>query len=136
MNRFWSMPRTHRKRSSWLTSGITSGSRDRGDAAGDAAAERHPRPADLVAIEAVRRGERQVLGVAIEEVQRRDARPERVARLVDDRLEELLPRARGRRHARHAMEEPQLVELLLGGVARAAPPGSGSGWAVSVTPPR
>ena len=28
MNRLWSMPRTHRKRSSWLTSGITSGSRD------------------------------------------------------------------------------------------------------------
>jgi hypothetical protein len=28
MNRRWSMPRTHRKRSSALTSGITSGSRD------------------------------------------------------------------------------------------------------------
>src|SRR6266508_3521555 len=37
---------------------------------------------------------------------------ERVARLVDDRLQELVPRPRGRHEASHAMEEAQLVELL------------------------
>src|SRR5207253_1348252 len=47
----------------------------------------------------------------------RDARPERVARLVDDRLEELLPRARGRGHARDSVQEAELVELLRRGLA-------------------
>ena len=86
----------------------------RRDAAGDAASERDPRPPDLVAVEAVRRGKRQVLRIAIEEVERRHARPEGVPRLVDDRLEELLPRARRRGHARDPMQELQLLELFLG----------------------
>ena len=68
-NRRWSMPRTHRKRVSAGTSGMTSGSRRRRDAAGHALAERHPRPADLEAVEAVRGRERQVRSIAIEQVQ-------------------------------------------------------------------
>ena len=46
----------------------------RGDAAGDALAERDAGPADLVAVEAVRGRERQVGSVAVEQVERRDAR--------------------------------------------------------------
>ena len=98
-NRRWSMPRTHRKRGSALTSGMTSGSLRRGDAAGHALAERHPRPADLEAVEAVRRGERQVRSVAVQQVERGDVRVERVAGPVDDRLEQLVPGPRGRRQA-------------------------------------
>ena len=114
MNRRWSMPRTHRKRGSALTSGMTSGSRVGGDAAGDALAERDPRPADLEAVEAVRRGQRQVRSVAVEQVERGDVGVERVAGPVDDRLEQLVPRPRGRRQARDLVEEPQLLELVGG----------------------
>ena len=52
------------------TSGITSGSRVCGDAPGDALPEGDLRAPDLVTIEAVRRGERQVALVAIQQVQR------------------------------------------------------------------
>ena len=93
---------------------MTSGSRVGGDAAGDALAERDPGPADLVAVEAVRRGQRQVRSVAVEQVERGDVGVERVAGPVDDRLEQLVPRPRGRREARDLVQEPQLVELVLG----------------------
>ena len=112
MNRRWSMPRTQRKRFSAGTSGTTSGSRVDGDEAGDALAERHPRPADLVAVEAVRGRERQVGSVPIEQVQRGDVRVERVAGPVDDGLEQLVPRPGGRREARDLVEEAELLELL------------------------
>ena len=36
----------------------------------------------------------------------------RVAGLVDDGLEELVPGLRGRREARDAVKEPELIELL------------------------
>jgi hypothetical protein len=91
------------------------------DAARHARPERHPRTTDLEPIEPVRGGERQVLGVTIEEVQGGDARPERVARLVDDRLEELFPCARGGGQARHAMQEPELVDLLRRRIAAGCP---------------
>ena len=113
------MPRTHRKRGSALTSGMTSGSRGRGDAAGDALAERHPRPADLEAVEAVGRGERQVRSVAVEQVERGDVRVEHVAGPVDDGLEQLVPRPRGRREARDLVQEAELLELV--GAARRRP---------------
>ena len=44
----------------------------RGDPAGHALAERHPRAADLVAVESVRRGQGQVGAVAVEQVERGD----------------------------------------------------------------
>ena len=54
MNRRWSMPRTHRKRGSAATSGMTIGVARRRHPPGDALAERDLGPADLVAVEAVR----------------------------------------------------------------------------------
>ena len=83
-----------------------------GDAAGDALAERHPGAADLVAVQAVRGRQRQVRAVAVEQVERRDVGVEGVARLVDDRLEQLVPRPRRRGQAGHAVQEAQLLELL------------------------
>ena len=91
---------------------MTSGSRAGGDAARDALAERNPGPADLVAIEAVRRGEGQVGSVPIEQVERGDVGVERIAGPVDDRLEELVPRPRRRREAGDLMQEPELLELI------------------------
>ena len=84
----------------------------RGDAAGDALAERHARPADLEAVEAVGRGQRQVRSIAVEQVERGDVGVERVAGPVDDGLEQLVPRPRGRREARDLVQEAQLLELV------------------------
>ena len=81
--------------------------------AGDPLPEGHDRAADLVAVEPVRRGEPEVEPVAVEEVERGDVRPERVAGAVDDGLEELLPRPRGRRETEELVEEAELA----GGVA-------------------
>ena len=83
-----------------------------GDAAGHALAEGHARPADLEAVQAVGGGQRQVGPVAVEQVERRDVRVEGVARLVDDRLQQLVPGPGGRGQARHAVQEAQLLELL------------------------
>ena len=84
----------------------------RGDAAGDALAERHPRPADLEAVEPGRRRQRQVRSVAVQQVEGGDVRVERVAGPVDDRLEQLVPRPRGRGEAQDVVEEPEPVELV------------------------
>ena len=111
-NRRWSMPRTHRKRGSALTSGMTSGSLGRGDATGHALAERDARPTDLEAVEAVGGGQRQVRSVAIEQVERGDVGVERVAGPVDDRLQQLVPGPGGRRQPRDLVQEAQLVELV------------------------
>ena len=46
---------------------------------------------------------------------------EGVARSVDDRLEELVPRPRRGRQARDAMEEPKLLELLGAGLRSSLP---------------
>ena len=83
-----------------------------GDPPGHALAERHAGAPDLVPVEPVRRGEGQVRLVAVEEVEGGDIRVERVAGLVDDGLEQLVPGPRGRGQAHDAVEEPQLVELL------------------------
>ena len=83
-----------------------------GDVAGDALAERHPRPADLEAVEAVGRGQRQVRSIAVEQVERGDIGMERVARPVDDRLQQLVPRPRRRRQAGDVVQEAQLVRPL------------------------
>ena len=123
-NRRWSMPRTHRKRGSALTSGMTSGSRVGGDAPGHALAERHPRPADLEAIEAVGRGQGQVRSVAIEQVERGDVGVERVAGPVDDRLEQLVPGPRRRRQAGDLVQEPELLELVRAASRTRAAPAS------------
>jgi hypothetical protein len=74
--------------------------------------ERHTGAPDLEAVEAVRGGQRQVGPVAVEEVQRGHVGVQRVARLVDDRLQEFVPRARGGGQASHAVQEAQLLELL------------------------
>ena len=91
---------------------MTSGSLVCGDAAGDALAVRHPRPADLEAVEAVRRRQRQVGSVPIEQVQRGDVRVERVAGPVDHGLEQLVPRPGGRREAGDLVQEAELLELI------------------------
>ena len=83
-----------------------------GDAAGHALAERDARPADLVAVEAVRGGQRQVRSVAVEQIERGDIRVEHVARPVDDGLEQLVPRPRGRGEARDLVQEAELLELV------------------------
>ena len=80
--------------------------------AGHAFAERDPRPADLEAVEAVGRGQRQVRSVPVEQVERGDIGMEGVARPVDDRLEQLVPGARGRGQARDIVDELQLIELV------------------------
>ena len=95
----------------------------RGDPAGDPLAERHDRAPDLEPVEAVRRGEGQAAPVAVEQVQRRDAGVERVARPVDDGLEQLLPGLGGRREAEQAVQEPQLRD----GVVRAPGRPAGGG---------
>ena len=82
-----------------------------GDPPGNALAVRHPRPPDLVPVETVRRRERQVRSVPIEEVERGDVRVERVPGAVDNRLEQLVPRSRGRREAGDLVEELELLEL-------------------------
>ena len=84
----------------------------RGDVAGHALAVRHPRPPDLEAIEAGRRGERQVRSIAVEEVEGGDVGVERIAGAVDDGLEQLVPRPRGRREARDLVQEAELRELI------------------------
>ena len=114
-NRRWSMPRTHRKRGSARTSGMTSGSTGRGDTPGHALAERNARPADLEPVEAVGRGQRQVRSVPVEQVERGDIRVQDVPGPVDDRLEQLVPRPRGRREARDLVQEAELFELIVGG---------------------
>ena len=91
---------------------MTSGCCDGGDPAGDALAERDPRPADLVAVEAVRGGEGQVRSIPIQQVEGGDVRVERVAGPVDDRLEELVPGPRRRRETQDLVEEPELLELV------------------------
>ena len=89
-----------------------------GDDPGHALAERDARPADLVAVEAVRRGQRQVRSVAVEQIERGDIRVEHVAGPVDDGLEQLVPRPRGGREPGDLVQEAELLELvggLLGG---------------------
>ena len=110
-NRRWSMPRTHRKRGSALTSGMTSGCWVGGDVAGHALAERDPGAADLEPVQAVRRRQRQVRSVAIEQVEGGDIGMERVPRLVDDRREQLVPGAGRRREPGDVVEEAELLEL-------------------------
>ena len=130
--RRWSMPRTHRKRGSAWTSGMTSGSRVGGDPPGHALAERHARPADLEPVEAVGRGQRQVRSVAVEQVERGDIRVEHVPGPVDDGLEQLVPRPRRRREAGDLVEEAELLELVVGGArAASAPSRLGRGWRVA-----
>ncbi len=80
--------------------------------AGHSVAVRHPRPSDLEAIEAGRRGERQVRSVAVEEIQGRNVGVERIAGPVDDGLEQLVPRPRGCREARDLVQEAELRELI------------------------
>ena len=92
----------------------------RGDAPGDPLAEGHARPTDLVAVEPVGGGQREHRPVAVEEVQRTDVRPQRIARAVDDRLEELVPGLGGGREPQDLVEEAKLLERF--GVA-----GRGSG---------
>ncbi len=75
--------------------------------------ERHPGATDLVAVETVRCGEGQAGPVAVEQVERRDVGPERVAGLVDDRLEQLVPGPGRRRQAGHTVKEAELIELIL-----------------------
>ena len=50
---------------------------------------------------------------------------ERIARPVDDRLEQFVPGPRGRRQAGHLVQEAQLLELVRGARRQAAlaPPG-------------
>ena len=79
---------------------------------GHAFAEWHPGPADLESVEAVGGGEREVRSISIEEIERGDVRMECVAGLIDHGLEQLVPGLRGGRQARHAMQEPELLELL------------------------
>ena len=81
---------------------------------GHALPERHPRTANLVTVEPVRCGQGQMAAVAIEQVQRADVGVERVASLVHDRLEQLVPGPGRRGQTGNAMQEAQLPELLLG----------------------
>ena len=108
------MPRTHRKRGVGPDVGDDQRLALGGDAAGDALAERHARPADLEAVEAVRRGQRQVRSVAVEQVERGDVGVQHVPGPVDDRLEQLVPRPRRRRQAGDLVQEAQLFELVVG----------------------
>ena len=110
--RRWSMPRTHRNRGVGLDVGDDQRLAVGGDPAGDALAERHARPADLEAVEAVGRGQGQVRSVAVEEVQRGDIGVEDIAGPVDDGLEQLVPRPGRRRQAGDLVEEAQLLELV------------------------
>ena len=112
MNRRWSMPADPQE--ALLGRDVRNDERlaGLGDEPGHALAERHPRPADLEAVEAVRRRQRQVGSVPIEQVQRGDVRVECVAGPVDDGLEQLVPRSRGRREARDLVEEAELLELV------------------------
>ena len=92
-----------------------------GDQAGHALAERDPGTSDLILVEPVRRRERQVPSIAIEQVERGDVGVQRVPGLVDDRREQLFPRPGRRREPDDAMEELELLELLgrwLGGRGR------------------
>ena len=84
----------------------------RGDAARHAFSEWHPRATDLEAIEAVRRSERQVGSIPIQQVQRGDVGVEGIAGPVDDRFEELVPGPRSGREARDLMQEPELLKLV------------------------
>ena len=119
--RRWSRPRTHRKRGSALTSRDHQRLAMGRDVAGHALAERDPRPADLEPVEAVRRGQRQVRSVPVEQVERGDIGMEGVARPVDDRLEQLVPGARGGRQAGDIVDEAQLIELVGRGQVVPAP---------------
>jgi hypothetical protein len=56
----------------------------------DAFAERHARPPDLEPVEAVRRRQRQVRSVPIQQVERGDIGMERIARPVNHRLQQLV----------------------------------------------
>ena len=82
------------------------------DVSGDSLAERHTGAADLETVEAVRRRERQLPAVAIEQVERADVGLERIAGPVDDRFQELIPGACGRRQADDPVQELELAELL------------------------
>ena len=86
----------------------------RRDAARHALADRDVGAADLVAIEPVGGRQGQARLVAVQQVERRDARSERVAGAVDDRVEELVPRPGGRRQSRDMVEEAETLELLRG----------------------
>ena len=85
-----------------------------GDPAGHSLPERHPRPADLEAVEAVRRRQRQVRSVAVEQIERGDVGVQHVPGPVHDGLEQFVPRPRGRRQARDLVQEEQLFELIVG----------------------
>ena len=98
-----------------------------GDPAGHAFAERDAGAADLVVIEAVRGGQRQVRSVAIEQVQGGDIGVERVTGPVHDRLEQLVPGLGRGREAGDLVQEPQLGELVR---ARSTAPTVGLGAGV------
>ncbi len=86
-----------------------------GHDARDAHAQRQPRHADLLGIEAVRGGQRDAQAVAIEQIQRAHLGLRRSRRAVDDRAHELVPRAGRANKARDLGQE-----LELGQAPRAA----------------
>ena len=86
----------------------------RGDPPGDALTERDARATDLEAVETVGGGQRQVRSIAVEQVERGDVRVEHVAGPVDDGLEQLIPRPRGRRESGDLVQEAELLELVVG----------------------
>ena len=108
------MPRTHRKRGVGLDVGDDQRPAFGRDLAGHALAERHARPADLEAVEAVRRGQGQVRSIAVEQVERGNVCVEHVPGPVDDRLEQLVPGSGGRGEAGDLVQEAQLFELVRG----------------------
>ena len=82
------------------------------DGARDPFAERDAGASDLEAIEPVGRGERQVRSIPVEQIERGHIGMEGVAGAVDDRLEQLVPRAGRGRETRDVMDESKLVELI------------------------
>ena len=106
------MPRTHRKRGLGRHVGDRRAARGLRRRSRSRPRRTAPGPADLVPVEAVRRRERQVRSIPIEQVERGDVRVERVAGPVDDRLEQLVPGPRRRREAGDLVEEAELLELI------------------------
>ena len=82
------------------------------DTTGHALAERDAGPLDLKPVESVRRRERQVRSISIEQVERGDVGMERIPRLVDHRLEEFVPGLGRRREPCDTVEEAKLLQLL------------------------
>ncbi len=83
-----------------------------GDRPRHAFPERDPRATDLETVEAVGRCEGQVRSIAVEEIERGDIGMEGVPCPVDDGLQQLVPRSRGRREAGDVVDEAQVIELV------------------------